>query len=100
MGTMGMGCRLLWALLLVFVVCKLGAAENEVAGVASKNIGHPISRNIDRPISRTARATSRGKLDKRKQIKTKEKETKIHKPKRSSKKGVRRTKKKRGGKNP
>merc|ERR1711971_718903 len=90
--TMGMGCRLVWALLLVVVVCKLGAAENEVAGVGSKKIVRPISRNI--------RATSQGKLDKRKQIKKKKKEANKPKPKRSSKKGVRRTKKKGGGKNP
>merc|ERR1711990_1205164 len=94
--TMGMGCRLLSALLLVFVVCEFGAADNRVAGDGSRNIG--------RPISRTARATSENKLGKRKRTKAKNNGKIIGKPTRSTKNNRRKTKKvdgknkKKGGK--
>merc|ERR1712212_1453030 len=92
--TMGMGCRLLSALLLFVVVCEFGAADNGVAGDGSRHIGRPISGNIGRPISRTARATSENKLGKRKRTKAKNNGKNIGKPARSTKNNRRKTKKK------
>merc|ERR1712037_797665 len=91
----GMGCRLIWALLLFVVVCKLGAADNGVAGDGDG------SKNLGRPISRTSRATSEQKLGKRKSTKTKKHKKPIgrnkSKPTRSSKNSSGRTKKKKDG---
>merc|ERR1712212_1415390 len=75
--TMGMGCRLLSALLLFVVVCEFGAADNGDAGDGSRHIGRPISGNIGRPISRTARATSEKRLGKKKKNKRKKKNNNI-----------------------
>ena len=84
-------------MIFLLVVCKLGAADDGLAGDGDG------SKNLGQPISRTARATSEQKFGRRKPTKTKKHQkqngNKKNKPTRAFKNNNGRSKKKLDGKN-